>query len=69
MKKPRPLWTLLFLAYLAALLRPFLPFSSEKIAGWLGTGLDWREQEPEAERILPEISVLFRRIGSCPDIG
>ncbi len=57
------------IANLAALLNPFLPFSSEKTAGWLGTGLRWEVQELPERRSLPEISVLFRRVESPPDIG
>lgn len=50
------------IANIAALLYPFLPFSSEKIADWLGFDLDWQEKTVNLKRISKEISILFQRI-------
>ena len=49
-------------ANFAVLLSPFLPFSSETLAGWLGTGLDWRVWTVPAGRKLPPPQVLFERL-------
>jgi len=50
------------IANIAVLLHPFLPFSSEKIAEWLGIALDWTEQEVTVSHITADISILFSRI-------
>ncbi len=50
------------IANLAILLYPFLPFSSEKICGWLGLKNNWEYQSVAAGYQLPEIEILFRRI-------
>lgn len=50
------------IANLAALLAPFLPFSSEKVCGWLGTCCSWERQWVPAGRRIPEVEVLFQRI-------
>ena len=50
------------IANLAVLLHPFLPFSSEKLFVWLGLEHKWQFQHVPAGLVLPEISVLFRRI-------
>ncbi len=50
------------IANLACLLHPFLPFSSEKIAAWLQSGLHWEEQQVTVSRIPEEISILFDKI-------
>ena len=50
------------IANLAVLLHPFLPFSSEKLSAWLGLTCRWQFQHVPAGLVLPEISVLFRRI-------
>ncbi len=50
------------IANIAVLLCPFLPFSSEKIADWLETDLNWQEKTLTAKQISKEISVLFQRI-------
>jgi methionyl-tRNA synthetase len=50
------------IANLAVLLHPFLPFSSEKLVGWLKLTNKWEFQAVPAGYVLPEISVLFRRI-------
>lgn len=49
-------------ANLSVLLSPFLPFSSEKISGWLSTKQTWEPQEVTAERINGTVSPLFPRI-------
>lgn len=50
------------IANLAVLLEPFLPFSSEKLFAWLKLTNKWEFQSVTARLVLPEISVLFRRI-------
>ena len=47
---------------LAVLLAPFLPFSSEKVCGWLGVTNRWEKQSVPAGHRLPEVEILFRRI-------
>lgn len=49
-------------ANLSVLLRPFLPFSSERLASDLGLRADWHPQEAEPGRVLPEPLPLFERI-------
>ncbi|HBA50800.1 MAG TPA: methionine--tRNA ligase [Lachnospiraceae bacterium] len=50
------------IANLAVLLSPFLPFSSEKICGWLGIGNRWEKQQVPSGYRLPETGILFQRI-------
>lgn len=50
------------IANLAALLAPFLPFSSEKISRWLGTDLTWEVHDVPAGHALPATEILFQRI-------
>lgn len=50
------------IAALAVLLSPFLPFSSEKVRGWLGLKEEWKRQSVPAGRPLPEVELLFQRI-------
>ncbi|MDE7299797.1 MAG: class I tRNA ligase family protein, partial [Lachnospiraceae bacterium] len=50
------------IANLAALLSPFLPFSSEKVCGWLGISSRWEKQSVPAGYRLPETELLFQRI-------
>lgn len=50
------------IANLAALLAPFLPFSSEKVRGWLQLEACWSPQTVPAGLVLPEITILFERI-------
>ena len=50
------------IAGFAVLLRPFLPFSSEKIQRWLGLCDDWTPQYVPAGYVLPEIEILFARL-------
>lgn len=47
---------------IAVLLKPFLPFSSEKIINWLGLSSEWTEQEVWSAEIPDDFSVLFSRI-------
>lgn len=50
------------IANLAALLFPFLPFSSEKLFSWFGLQNAWEPLAVPAGYRLPEISVLFERV-------
>lgn len=50
------------IASLAVLLKPFLPFSSEKVQNWLGLNDSWEKQFVEPGYFLPEIGILFERI-------
>ena len=50
------------IACLAVLLRPFLPFSGEKLAAWLGLADEWRPQSVPAGHRLPKVSILFERL-------
>ena len=50
------------IAGLAVLLYPFLPFSSEKVCGWLQLSPEWKRQQVEPGYRLPEIQVLFQRL-------
>lgn len=47
---------------LGILLAPFLPFSSEKILGWLDLRKTWRPQYVPAGHKLPETEILFEKI-------
>ena len=50
------------IANLAILLLPFIPFSSEKVLGWLNINNRWERQSVEAGYHLPEVEILFQRI-------
>ena len=50
------------IAGLAVLLYPFLPFSSEKICGWLQLSTEWKPQQVKAGYPVPEVQVLFERL-------
>ncbi len=50
------------IANLAVLLYPFLPFSSEKVCGWLQIGNEWKRHTVPAGYQLPETELLFQRI-------
>lgn len=50
------------IANLAVLLKPFLPFSSEKICKWLRLTDEWSIHEVPGGYVLPEIQILFERI-------
>ena len=50
------------IANLAVLLAPFLPFSSEKVCGWLGIDSTWERKAVANGYELPEVEILFQRI-------
>jgi methionyl-tRNA synthetase len=50
------------IANLAVLLRPFLPFSSEKVFTWLKINSVWKQQYVSHGLVLPEIEILFERL-------
>lgn len=50
------------IAGLAVLLYPFLPFSSERVCGWLQLSPEWKRQQVEPGYRLPGIQVLFQRL-------
>lgn len=50
------------IANAAVLLKPFIPFSSEKVQSWLNLDDSWSIKKVEAGYTLPEISILFERI-------
>lgn len=50
------------IANLAALLSPFLPFSSGKLCKWLKLDGKWERQHVPAGYRLPEVDILFQRI-------
>ena len=50
------------IANLAVLLKPLLPFSSEKVQSWLGLNDNWKTQFVAQGYTLPEIGILFERI-------
>ncbi len=50
------------IANLAVLLKPFLPFSSAKVQGWLGLNDLWKPQFVASGYSLPETEILFERI-------
>ena len=56
------------IANIANLLNPFLPFSSAKVADWLGITLQWKEQEVVARNLPPNLPLLFSKIDSCPRV-
>lgn len=56
------------IANIANLLHPFLPFSSAKVAEWLNITLQWKEQKVVIKQIPPDISILFSKIDSCPQL-
>ena len=50
------------IANLAVLLKPFLPFSSEKICGWLQLKDEWQLHRINGGVQLPPVQILFERI-------
>lgn len=50
------------IANIAILLHPFLPFSSAKVAEWLGVELEWKEQEVVKTKVTEDIRILFSRV-------
>ena len=47
---------------LAVLLKPFLPFSSEKVLGWFLLDSSWKRKTVPTGFVIPETEILFRRI-------
>ena len=47
---------------LAVLLKPFLPFSSEKVLGWFLLDSSWKRKTVPTGFVIPETELLFRRI-------
>ena len=43
-------------------MEPFLPFSSEKVRGWLNVNLAWEPASVPFGYQLPEVEILFQRI-------
>ena len=57
------LWECTYLiANLSVLLRPFLPFSSDKLIEWLGASYEWKEQIPRAKAVPEAYTALFERL-------
>lgn len=50
------------IANLAVLLSPFLPFSSQKVCGWLQVENVWKRQAVSGGLVLADIQILFERI-------
>jgi len=50
------------IANLAVVLSPFLPFSSEKVLGWLDICNSWERQCVPSGYLLPKVEILFQRI-------
>ena len=50
------------IANLSVILNPFLPFSSEKVCGWLDIDNTWQRKVVGSDYKLPEIEILFKRI-------
>lgn len=50
------------IANLAVLLAPFLPFSSQKVCGWLNVQNQWKPQSVPGGYHLPKIQLLFERL-------
>lgn len=50
------------IANIANLLHPFLPFLSQKVADWLGTSFQWKEQAVSVTKLPSDISILFSKI-------
>ncbi len=50
------------IANLSVLLKPFLPFSSQKVQSWLGLKDSWKPQYVASGYALPETGILFQRI-------
>lgn len=55
------------IANLAILLEPFLPFSSEKVRGWLQLDNSWSKKNIQPGYRLPEIQILFQRLEECKE--
>ena len=50
------------IANLAVILAPFLPFSSEKVCGWLNIENDWNFKNIKSGSSISEIEILFDRL-------
>lgn len=50
------------IANLAVLLKPFLPFSSEKVCSWLGLDDAWQLHSVPGGYTLPGTQILFERL-------
>lgn len=50
------------IANLSVLLYPFLPFSSEKVIGWLEISADWKPQFVQGGFTIPKPEILFERL-------
>ena len=50
------------IANLAVILAPFLPFSSEKVCGWLNIENDWNFKKIKSGSSISEIEILFDRL-------
>ncbi len=50
------------IANLSVILKPFLPFSSEKVQSWLGVCDDWKQQYVSPGAAIPDPQILFERI-------
>ncbi len=50
------------IANICVLLSPFIPFSSKKVAEWIGINLDWDEKTEFSKYLNSNISILFSRI-------
>ena len=50
------------IANLAVLLKPFLPFSSEKVCNWFNLDDQWQLHKVAGGYVLPEIQILFERL-------
>jgi len=50
------------IANLAVLLKPFIPFSSEKVCNWLNISDEWKTHYIDIGYIIPRIDILFNRI-------
>jgi methionyl-tRNA synthetase len=50
------------IANIAAMLEPFLPYSSAKIEKWLNVGGEWGEKRVPAGARIPEPELLFKRL-------
>ena len=53
---------------IAVLLRPFLPFSSEKLLRWLGASDEWKEQLPDVNTVPDDYGILFHTVEEPPPV-
>jgi len=57
------------IANLAVLLKPFIPFSSEKVCNWLNICDEWRPHYIDIGYIIPRIDILFNRINKIAPVN